>query len=116
MRKRSSAIGKAVRSRRAELHLSQRDVARAAGTTAAAVSHIERGIRQPSADLLARIAAALGCPSDDLLRGVAPRLAGYIHVARAVAAMKELPPASQKEVVEFCGILKRRNEEGKAKD
>ena len=62
-------IGEAVKQRRDALGLTQRALAMEANTTAAAVSHIERGQRQPSADLLARLASALDCRMDDLLTG-----------------------------------------------
>ena len=109
MTKQAHPIGGAIRTKRAALLLSQRDLARAAGTTAAAVSHIERGIRKPSAGLLARLAGALQCPSDDLLSGSVTAAEGNTYVRQVVAAMKSFPPAAQSEVVDFCEYLKHRN-------
>ena len=109
MTKQAHLIGESLRSRRAALRLSQRDLARAAGTTAAAVSHIERGIRKPSAGLLARLAGALQCSADDLLSGAVAAADGDPLIQQVMAAMKSFPPAMQKEVVAFCEYLKHRN-------
>ena len=112
MSNREDSIGEAVRSRRTMLRLSQRDLARTAGTTAAAISHIERGIRKPSAGLLGRMASALGCSADDLLRGAMRRPENDIHVEQVVAAMRSLTPALQKEVLDFCGYLRHKKDTG----
>ena len=109
MTKQAPSIGESVRARRVTLELSQRGLAHAADTTAAAISHIERGARKPSADLLARIASALGCSTDDLLRGVVAGVEEHPCIRQVVAAMKSFPPPLQKEVLDFCGYLKHRN-------
>jgi transcriptional regulator with XRE-family HTH domain len=108
MRKHSASIGESIRARRIALRLSQRDLARAAGTTAASVSHIERGVRKLSAGLLARIAGALQCPTDLLLSGAADPSEGSPLLRQVVAAMKAFPPPLQREVADFCEYLKHR--------
>ena len=109
MTKQAPSIGESVRVRRVALDLSQRGLARAADTTAAAISHIERGMRNPSAGLLARISLALGCSADDLLRGEGRPAGPARHIEHVVAAMKSLPDALQKEIVDFCEYLKHRS-------
>ncbi len=106
----SRDLGSAIRAKRAALRLSQRDVARAAATTAAAISHIERGSRKPSAELLARIAAALGASMDELLRGPtgAQDHADQLYLRRVSATMRMLPPSAQKEVADFAEYIKYR--------
>lgn len=103
-------MGSAIRARRNALQLSQRDVAHAAGTTAATISHIERGSRKPSANLLARIAAALDVSMDELLRGEAG--AGdngdQLYIRRVLAAMRALPESAQREIAEFTEYVKYR--------
>lgn len=108
MSKQAASIGETILKRRRDLHLSQRDLACAAGTTAAAVSHIERGARKLSADLLARIADALQCSTDALLKGADEAPQGSPHLRRVVAAMKGFSPPLQKEVAVFCEYLKHR--------
>jgi len=70
--------------------------------------HIERGIRRPSAPLLARLAAALGCSADDLLAGVAGTAQESVYILRTVSCMKTLPPAVQEQVADYCDFLRRR--------
>ena len=106
------SIGAAIRTRRAALRLSQRDLARAAGTTAAAISHIERGARNLSAGLLVRIADALQCSANDLLIGTSAATVASTHIGRVAAAMKGFPPPLQQEVVDFCEYLKHRSRKG----
>ena len=108
MTKQAPSMGESVRVRRSALKLSQRDLARAAGTTAAAVSHIERGIRNPSAGLLARIASVLGCSGDDLFRGALHREGEGRYIELVAAAMKSFTPPLQEEVADFCEYLKHR--------
>ena len=112
MSKQAASIGESIRARRIALRLSQRDLARAAGTTAAAVSHIERGARKLSAGLLARIAGVLQCPTDLLLSGASDPLEGSPHLRQVVAAMKAFLPPLQREVADFCEYLKHRSRKG----
>ena len=103
-----SKLGTAIRSRRTRLGLAQREIALRAQTTEAAISHIERGIRRPSAPLLARLAAALGCSADDLLAGVAGSPTESVYILRVVSCMKTLPPAVQEQIADYCDFLRGR--------
>lgn len=96
--------------RRQVLHRSQKAVANLAGTTASAVSHIERGLRQPSADLLTRLAGAVDCSANDLLAGTVPAPRENLHVARVVNAMKTLPPSQQEHLADYCEFLLKKAE------
>lgn len=60
-------FGAAVRAQREAAGLSLRDLAERAGTTAGAVSLVERGDRAPSLRMAAALAAALGVGLDPLL-------------------------------------------------
>jgi predicted transcriptional regulator len=70
-----AAIADQVAQRRAQLGLSQRELAELTGTTQSAIARLERGGRPPRIDTLLRIAEALDCdlvvelrphpPSDD---------------------------------------------------
>ena len=108
MSKHGVLIGEGIRARRSKLGLSQRDLARAAGTTAAAVSHIERGTRNLSASLLVRIAGALQCSPGDLLAGAVAATEPGPYLGQVTAAMMGFTPALQKEVVDFCEYLRHR--------
>jgi len=54
-------IADRVAERRAELGLSQQDLARLVGTTQSAIARLERGGRPPRIDTLLKIAEALDC-------------------------------------------------------
>ena len=99
MSKQAVSIGESIRARRVALRLSQRDLACAAGTTAAAICHVERGIRKLSASLLVRLAGALQCSTDDLLGQAVPALEDEPCLQQVIAAMKSFPPAVQAEVL-----------------
>ncbi len=94
--------------RRRALRLSQKSVAALAGTTASAVSHIERGLRQPSADLLNRLAGAVECSANDLLAGTVSMPHENLSVTRVLNVMKSLPPAQQEQVADYCDFLLKR--------
>lgn len=52
--------------------LSREQVAVAAGTSSHSVAKLEQGTRSPSLELAWRIAQALGCSLDDLMKPAAP--------------------------------------------
>jgi len=110
-----NTIGENVHQRRSALELSQRALATMAGTTAAAVSHIERGKRQPSAGLLGRLAAALECSTDDLVSAKDAPPPESIYLARVTSAMKTFPACVQEEVAEYCAFLKQRKRKARRK-
>ena len=50
-----------------ERGVSATDLAKQVGVSDAAMSFFKRGIKQPSVEVLVRIAGALGCKVDDLI-------------------------------------------------
>jgi predicted transcriptional regulator len=65
-----AAIAEKVSERRAQIGMSQRELAELVGTTQSAIARLERGGRPPRIDTLLRIADALQC---DLVVELAPR-------------------------------------------
>ena len=55
---------------RRERGMTQRELAAKIGCYAKDVSRWETGARTPGAESLAKLAAALGCSSDDIIRGI----------------------------------------------
>ena len=53
-------IGEIIQQRRANLNLTQKDVAEMAGTTFKSISEIELGMRNPTLNILNRILEVLG--------------------------------------------------------
>ena len=105
-RAQENRMGYALRKRREALRWTLREVAARAATTPAAVSHIERGIRKPSAEMVARLARALDCSIDDLLMGVVVEIKKGQHISRVVNAMNAFPPSIQKQVANYCEFLR----------
>jgi transcriptional regulator with XRE-family HTH domain len=69
------ALGAVARDRRTSKKVSLRAFAAGAGLSPTYVGEVERGIKEVSSENLARIAAALGFPTAELILGAADRLA-----------------------------------------
>lgn len=59
-------VGTNVRTRREAAEMTQMELAERVGTNQSHISGIENGARQPSLDMILRIAGALRCTLDDL--------------------------------------------------
>jgi len=79
--------GALVKRRREQLGLSQRSLARRAGTTQAAVSRIERGLTAPTWETVRSLLLAMGCEPD--LR--ARRLRGRWDPVHLSASLQRSP-------------------------
>lgn len=55
---------------RSERGMTQRELAALVGCYPKDISRWENGVRTPGAESLAKLAAALGCSSDDIIRGI----------------------------------------------
>jgi transcriptional regulator with XRE-family HTH domain len=66
-----AAFGAAVRARRERLDFSQEELAHRASMDPTYVSGIERGVRNPTLKVIARIAKALATPAHKLLAAAA---------------------------------------------
>jgi len=100
-------LGDALRARRQSLGLTAKELALRANVTEGAVSHIERGIRKPSAEMVARLASVLDCSVDELLAGIARQEKEGPYIARVTQAMKSFPTPIQKQVAEYCDFLRQ---------
>jgi transcriptional regulator with XRE-family HTH domain len=101
-----------IRSHRERVQLSQRSLARRAGTTQAAVSRIERGLTSPTWETVRALLLAMGYEPDLRVR----RLAGRwdpVHLA----AMRERSPAERLELAisanRLAGRLRRAGAEAR---
>jgi transcriptional regulator with XRE-family HTH domain len=98
--------GSLVRQQREQVGLSQRSLARRAGTTQAAVSRIERGLTAPTWETVRALLLALGCEPE--LR--AHRLSGRYDPVH-LAALRERSPAERLELAisanRLAGRLRR---------
>jgi transcriptional regulator with XRE-family HTH domain len=101
-------ISKNVQRVRKAHRFTQATLAEAAETTTETVSRIERGILEPSASLLARLATALGV-SMDTLAGLAPskgRLAGpEPEVRRILRHLRGLEPRAVRRIAAVVQMI-----------
>ncbi|ROQ41115.1 DNA-binding XRE family transcriptional regulator [Frondihabitans sp. PhB188] len=75
-------VGEQLRGRRESRDESLRSVAKRAGVSPQYLSEVERGIKEPSSEILAAIGASLDASLLDLTAGVARRLHGDAVAAR----------------------------------
>jgi putative transcriptional regulator len=66
-------FGHAIRNRRRQLKIKQKDVARQIGATASYIGHLESGRRHPSQTIVSKLAEVLGLPSRELFFIANPR-------------------------------------------
>lgn len=97
------ATGQAIRARRLELGLSQRDLADLAGTTQAAIDRYERGERHVRWEVWQQLAPALGLEVELVLSPRAPR---HLTAAQrdALSVAWELIPALDDHL---AGVVRR---------
>ena len=62
-----SLFGEAIKLKRMEMHLSQRDVAQLTGITHVHIGHIERGMKEPSITIALRLCDTLDIDINDLI-------------------------------------------------
>lgn len=84
--------------------LSQKMLAQKAGVTEAAMSHYVRGDRVPRANVMARIAEAIGTTSDYIMNGTSINSNEEIDYAKRLIA-RNVTQMSHEEKMEIVGIL-----------
>lgn len=106
------SIGKRIKYRRKELHLTQPDIQSICGISSGALSGIEHGNRTPSVTAFYKLAEALQCSVDWLITGEHPNFADMdisdIDYAQSDVESKLLNNFRQLEEIEqkeFIGIL-----------
>lgn len=80
---------------------SQRDLATRVGTTAGLVGKYERGIYEPRASLVRRIAEELGATTDFLITGHEPGTVPDARLRRLLPVLEHLPGELRLLVAEF---------------
>lgn len=99
-------IGKRIRERRKELHLTQLDIKEKTGISSGNMSDIERGNRLPAANTLLQLSEVLQCSIDYLLRGNSS-----ISEITDMSSLAALSPQEQKMLRFFRNISKEDQEE-----
>jgi transcriptional regulator with XRE-family HTH domain len=101
----SSQVGDFIRTQRSAAQVSLRELARAAGVSNPYLSQVERGLRKPSAEILASIARGLKISAETLYEqaGILDRrsgTAGTVAAIRADGALSERHKAVLLELYE----------------
>lgn len=100
-------IGERIAALRIEHREQQAELAAAIGCTPGAISHIERGRRQPSKDMLFAIARHYGVSADWLELGVLPPAD---PVADLIAAIRAAPPDVLDAIRALLRVSQRRRD------
>ncbi|MGY5884068.1 helix-turn-helix domain-containing protein [Modestobacter lacusdianchii] len=87
-----SQVGDFIRSQRSAAQVSLRELARAAGVSNPYLSQVERGLRKPSAEILAQIARGLKISAETLYEqaGILDRRSGTAGTVAAIRADEAL--------------------------
>ena len=80
-------LGRRLRDRRRERGETLTETARRAGISPQYLSEIERGIKEPSSEMIAAVAGALGITLLDLTAAIA----GDLHVVQAAGGLRAVP-------------------------
>ena len=95
-----------------------RELARRAGITHAAISHVLNGSRQPGSGFCTAIARALQLPAEEVFRraGLLPRLEvgaqTDVTIQTVMDRLKYLTAEERQEVLELTNVVYRRKHKG----
>ncbi len=104
----SAAIGEFIREQREQAQVSLRQLARLAGVSNPYLSQVERGLRKPSADILAQIAKGLRISAEQLYirAGILEAQVGAPEVVAAILADERISERQKQVLIEiytsFC--------------
>ena len=109
-----SGLGEYIRDQRDQAQMSVRQLAAAAGVSNPYLSQIERGLRRPSADILARLAGALRISAESLyvqagILSDSERRESTRDVAAAVADDTTLTEAQRRTLLEIYRAFQAEN-------
>ena len=104
-----SIVGDNIRTRRKALHLSQNQLAKAAGVSQSAISDIENPnvTKLPNIDTISRIAAALRCTVGELTGEKEMEIPQDPLRDGIIADYDQLPPEAQQLVRQYIDLLKK---------
>ncbi|HEX4047432.1 MAG TPA: helix-turn-helix transcriptional regulator [Elusimicrobiota bacterium] len=95
-----SLLGKRIRAERAARHLTQQELADAAGMDTAHLSRIEHGKAVPSINMVKKLADALGLPIGALFADIpAQKIPEYGWAGKMGAMVKEMSPKQRAKVL-----------------
>lgn len=106
-----SDLGSFIKSQRDAAQMSIRQLAQASGVSNPYLSQIERGLRRPSAEMLARIAGALRISAETLYvqAGILDATEGDVTVASAIARDASLTEGQRRTLLDIYTAFQAEN-------
>ncbi len=106
-----ATVGEYIREQRAAAQLSLRQLAQAADVSNPYLSQVERGLRKPSADILAQIAKALEISAESLYirAGILEPRQGEPSVTQALAGDPTLTDRQRQSLLEIYAAFQSEN-------
>jgi len=106
-----ASVGEYIREQRAAAQLSLRQLSQAAGVSNPYLSQVERGLRKPSAEILAQIAKALQISAESLYvrAGILEPRQGDPSVTAALASDQTLTDRQRQSLLEIYAAFQSEN-------
>ncbi len=98
-------VGKRIKYFRKKLNLSQEKLALEAGINPAFLGHLERGLKSPTVDTLAKVSGALGITLSELLFFEEEENLNVMAVRKASEVLNSLPPEKAEALSEIITEL-----------
>ena len=107
----TTKLGEYIREQRGAAQISLRQLAKAADVSNPYLSQVERGLRKPSAEILARIATGLRISAETLYvrAGLLEERAGDLKVIDAIAEDATLTERQRKALLEIYAAFQTEN-------
>ena len=104
-------FSKKLRELRLKNNLTQAQLAKKAGTTSAAISHFEAGIRKPTVGILKKLAHTLGVSVDELI-GLKEQIGQeYLEFRELTRELNEKEIREIKEFIEYIRFKKKKDKQ-----
>ena len=107
----ATKLGEYIREQRGAAQISMRQLAKAADISNPYLSQVERGLRKPSAEILARIASGLRISAETLYvrAGLLEERSGDLTVIEAIAEDATLTERQRKALLEIYAAFQTEN-------
>lgn len=107
----TAKLGEYIREQRTSAQISLRQLARTAGVSNPYLSQVERGLRKPSAEILARIAAGLRISAETLYvrAGILEERSGDVAVLAAITDDPTLTDRQRRTLLEIYAAFQTEN-------
>ena len=107
----ATKLGEYIREQRSAAQISMRQLAKAADVSNPYLSQVERGLRKPSAEILARIASGLRISAETLYvrAGLLEERRGDVKVIDAIAEDTTLTERQRKALLEIYAAFQTEN-------